>query len=196
MSAEQKQIALHIYTATPENDNDETRRWVDDGEFLILKNHAGGYFTHAYRCSNDINMSGVLSGRGAGTIGLSVENGEDEVGRELLEEWRQGRIEVIGMYQEWKQEEGTWENKKTVVIWGYITSIDLQAGPSSIGFEVHCVRVITQNDAIGTRDYSIDCITGSSTIRGGSLGPRTPEPIPSASIASPDADNWGEELLG
>ena len=194
MSDEQKKRSLHIFTAKPSSDNDETRIWEPDGEYLILKNHQGGYFTHAYRCSKDLDMSGVMSGRGKGFLALAIEEGEDEVGKELVEEWRQGRIEVVGVYREWKQEEGVWENKKTVTVWGYIASANLKAGASSLAFEVHCVRVITQNDAIGTRDYSIDCITGASTIRGGTLGARTPEPIDPTE--SPESDDWGECLNG
>ncbi|MCA9654846.1 MAG: hypothetical protein H6712_26265 [Myxococcales bacterium] len=196
MSAEQKQISLQIFTATPDSDNDETRRWVPDGDNLILKNHRGGYFTHAYVCNKDIDMSGVMSGRGKGFISFAIENGEDEVGRELVEEWRQGRIEVVFMYREWKQEEGIWENKKTVTVWGYVASASLQKGPSSIASEVHVVRVVTQNDAIGTRDYSIDCITGASTIRGGDLGARQPEPIDPGTIGTPDSSDWGAPLNG
>ena len=127
-------------------------------------------------------------------IPVAIEEGEDEVGKELCEEWRQGRIEVIVIYREWKQEEGVWENKKTVTVWGYISSANLQAGPSTLGIEVHCIRVITQNDAIGTRDYSIDCITGASTIRGGSLGGRTPTPL--IPLGMPESDDWGELLNG
>ena len=194
MSDEQKKRSLHIFTAKPSSDNDETRIWEPDGEHLILKNHQGGYFTHAYRCGKDIDMSGVLSGRGKGFIALAIEEGEDEVGKELTEEWRQGRIEVVGVYREFKQEEGVWENKKTVTVWGYISSANLQAGPSTLGIEVHCIRVITQNDAIGTRDYSIDCITGASTIRGGSLGGRTPTPL--IPLGMPESDDWGELLNG
>ncbi|MEX1367294.1 MAG: hypothetical protein AB1Z98_29475, partial [Nannocystaceae bacterium] len=153
-------------------------------------------FTHAYLCSKDIDMSGVMSGRGKGFISFAIENGEDEVGRELCEEWRQGRVEVVVMYHEWKQEEGMWCNKKTVVVWGYLASCNLQKGASSIACEVHCVRVITQNDAIGTRDYSIDCITGASTIRGGDLGARQPQPIAAATLGTPESSDWDAELLG
>jgi len=194
MSDEQKKRSLHIFTAKPSSDNDETRVWELDGEYLVLKNHQGGYFTNAYRCAKDIDMGGVMSGRGKGFIALALEDGEDEVGRELVEEWRQGRIEVVGAYREFKQEEGVWENKKTVIIWGYIASASLSAGASSLSFEVHCVRVVTQNDAIGTRDYSIDCITGASTIRGGSLGARTPEAPPTP--WTPESDDWGALLDG
>ncbi|MCA9706481.1 MAG: hypothetical protein KDK70_11580 [Myxococcales bacterium] len=196
MSDEQKKRSLHIYTAKPSSDNDETRLWEEDGDYLILKNHQGGYFEHAYRCGKDIDMSGVMSGRGKGFIAMQIEEGEDEVGRELVEEWRQGRVEVIGVYREWKQEnDGMWTNKKTVTFWSYISSAHLVAGPSSIAFEVHTVRVITQNDAIGTRDYSIDCITGSSTIRGGTLGDRTPQPIDPPG-AGPQSDDWDAPLNG
>ncbi|MEM9460327.1 MAG: hypothetical protein AAGF11_39515 [Myxococcota bacterium] len=194
MSDEQKKRSLHIYTAKPTNDNDETRVWEPDGDYLILKNHQGGYFTHAYRVATDIDMSGVMSGRGRGMVGLNVQEGEDEVGKELVEEWRQGRIEVIVIYREFKQEEGVWENKKTVTLWGYIANASMQAGASSVTFEVHTVRVITQNDAIGTRDYSIDCITGASTIRGGTLGARTPTPL--IPLGVPESDDWGELLNG
>ncbi|MEM9461966.1 MAG: hypothetical protein AAGF11_47845, partial [Myxococcota bacterium] len=117
MSDEQKKRSIHIFTAKPSSDNDETRVWEPDGEFLILKNHQGGYFTNAYRCGKDLDMSGVMSGRGKGFLALAIEEGEDEVGKELVEEWRQGRIEVVGVYREWKQEEGVWENKKTVTVW-------------------------------------------------------------------------------
>jgi len=194
MSDEQKKRSVHIFTARPTSDNDETREWEYDGEYLILKNHQGGYFTHAYRASRDIDMSGVMSGRGKGMVTLDLAEGEDEIGCELVQEWRQGRIEVIVVYREWKQEEGMWENKKTVTLWGYVANARLQAGPSMISFETHVVRVITQNDAIGTRDYAIDCVTGASTIRGGSLGGRMPWPL--FPINVPDADNWGYVLDG
>lgn len=192
MSDEQKKRSLHIYTAKPSSDNDETRVWEEDGEYMVLKNHQGGYFTHAYRCSTDLDMSGVMAGRGKGYVSFSIEEGEDEAGRELCQEWRQGRIEVIGVYREWKQEEGIWENKKTVVIWGYIANASLQAGPSSLGFEVHCVRHEVVNDALGTRDYAIDCITGASTIKGGSLGARMPHSI--VPPGEPESDDWGATL--
>jgi hypothetical protein len=188
MSDEQKKRSIHIYTAKPSNDNDETRVWQPDGEFMILKNHQGGYFTHAYRASKDIDMSGVMAGRGKGFISFAVEEGEDEVGRELVQEWRQGRIEVVVVYREWKQEEGMWMNKKTVAVWGYIANANLQAGASSLGIEVHCVTHKAVNDEIGTREYSIDCITGAATIRGGDLGQRTPHSI--APPGSPDSTDW------
>lgn len=194
MSDEQKKRSIHVYTAKPSNDNDETRVWEPDGEFLVLKNHQGGYFTNAYRGAQDIDLKGVMAGRGKGFASMSIEEGEDEAGRELVEEWRQGRIEIICLYREWKQEEGSWENKKTVTMWGYIANANLQRGPSSLGIEVHCVRVINQNDALGTRDYSIDCITGASTIKGGSLGSRQPSPIEPP--GTPESEDWGAPLNG
>lgn len=194
MSDEQKKRSLHIFTAKPTNDNDETRVWEPDGEFLVLKNHQGGYFTHAYRCASDIDLGGVMAGRGKGFASISIEEGEDEAGRELVEEWRQGRIEVVAVYREWKQEEGVWENKKTVTMWGYIASASLKAGPSSIGLEIHTMRGIAQNETVGTRDYCVDCVTGSSTIRGGTLGSRTPQPIDPP--GTPESDDWGELLNG
>jgi len=188
----QKKRSLHIYTAKPSDDNDESRVFQEDGEYMILKNHQGGYFTHAYRCSADLDLSGVMAGRGKGYASFQVEEG-DEAGAELCQEWRQGRIELIAVYREWKEEEGVWENKKTVVIWGYISNCNLQAGsPGSVGFEVHCVRHEVVNDALGTRDYAIDCITGASTIKGGSLGARMPHSI--APPGDPEADNWGTPL--
>jgi hypothetical protein len=188
----QKKRSLHIYTAKPSSDNDETRLFEEDGEFMILKNHQGGYFTHALRCGADIDMSGVMSGRGKGYVSFQIEEG-DEVGRELCEEWRQGRIEVIVVYREWKQEEGIWENKKTVVLWSYIANCSLQPGSAgSLGLEVHVVRHEVVNDAIGTRDYAIDCITGASTIKGGSLGQRMPHSIDPP--GAPDSSDWGDLL--
>jgi hypothetical protein len=192
MSDEQKKRSIHVYTAKPSSDNDETRVWEPDGEFMVLKNHQGGYFTHAYRGSKDLDLSGVMAGRGKGFASFAIEEGEDEAGRELIQEWRQGRIEVIVVYREWKQEEGIWENKKTVVLWGYIANANLQAGPSSMGIEVHCVRHEVVNDALGTRDYAIDCITGASTIKGGSLGARMPVSI--APPGTPESEDWGEPL--
>jgi hypothetical protein len=192
MSDEQKKRSIHIYTAKPSSDNDETRVWEEDGEYMILKNHQGGYFTHAYRGSTDLDLSGVMSGRGKGYVSFQIEEGEDEAGRELCQEWRQGRIEVIVVYREFKQEEGIWENKKTVALWGYIANCNLVAGPSSLGIEVHCIRHIAVNDAIGTRDYAIDCITGASTIKGGSLGARMPHSI--VPPGTPESEDWGDTL--
>ena len=196
MSEEQHKRSLHIFIATPSSDNDESREWIPKGnEHIIHKNHQGGYFTDAYRCSKDLDMSGVMSGRGKGFISFSLEDGSDEVACELVEEARQGRVEVICMYRKWKQDnEGLWTNKKTVAVWGYIASCNLQPGASSLSVEVHTVRVITQNDAIGTRDYSIDCITGASSIRGGQLGKRTPQPLPSP--GTPESADWDTELNG
>jgi hypothetical protein len=192
MSEAQKKRSLHIYTAKPSSDNDETRVFEPDGEYMILKNHQGGYFTHAYRCSSDLDLSGVMAGRGKGYCSFALEDG-DEAGAELCQEWRQGRIETIAVYREWKEEEGIWENKKTVVVWGYIANANIHPGQAgSIGFEVHCVRHEVVNDALGTRDYAIDCITGASTIKGGSLGARMPNSIDPP--GSPEADNWGELL--
>lgn len=51
---------------------------------------------------------------------------------------------------------------------------------SSLAFETHTVRVINQNDTIGTRDYSIDTITGSSPRTGDSsleLNYKNPSPV-------------------
>ena len=61
-----------------------------------------------------------------------------------------------------------------------------------LAIEVHVIRTTSVNDSLGTRDYSVDCVTGSSTIKGGSLGQRQPEHL--APPATPEADNWGEPL--
>lgn len=37
--------------------------------------------------------------------------------------------------------------------------------PSSLAVEVHTVRVVTQNDTIGTRDYSIDAMSASPNLK-------------------------------
>jgi hypothetical protein len=187
-----KKRSVHVYTAKPTTDNDETRVFQEDGEYMILKNHQGGYFTHALRASQDIDMSGVMAGRGKGYVSFQIEEG-DEAGGELLGEWRQARTEVIVVYREWKDEEEVKENKKTVVLWGYIANSNLHPGsPGSLGIEVHCVGHIVVNDAIGTRQYAIDCITGASTIKGGSLGSRQPHSI--APPGTPESENWGELL--
>jgi hypothetical protein len=188
-SDEQKQRSIHIYTAKPSDTNDETRQFLEDGEFMILKNHRGGYFTNAFRASVDIDMSGVMAGRGKGYVSFQIEEG-DEAGSELCGEWRQARTETITVYREWKQEEEIWENKKTVVLWGYIANANLHPGqPGTLGIEVHVLGHIVQNDAIGTREYAIDCITGASTIKGGSLGQRQPHSI--APPGDPDSEDWG-----
>lgn len=192
MSDQHKKRSLHVYMAKPTSDNDETRSFEFTGEHVVHKNHQGGYFTDAYRISKDIDMSGVMAGRGKGFVSFAIEEGEDEAARELIEELRQARVEVIAIYREWKQEEEVWENKKTVVIWGYIANANLQPGPSSLGLEVHSLRHEVVNDALGTRDYAIDCITGASTIKGGSLGARMPVSQPP--VGSPEAGNWGEPL--
>lgn len=194
MTDEHKKRSLNVYTAAASDDNAETRCWEPDGDELLLKNHQGGYFTNSYRLSKDINMSGVVAGRNRGFISFVVEDGSDPVGKELMEEWRQGRIEVVCVYREWKQIEDMWENKKTVVVWGYISTADLHPGECSVSLEVHCVRVITQNESVGTRDYAIDCVTGSSTIKGGTLGARHPQVIPCT--GTPEAGNWGPPLDG
>lgn len=193
MSDEQKQRSIHIFTCTPSSDNDETRLWQPDGEYIIHKNHRGGYFTHAYRASQDLDMSGVLAGRGKGYVSFNIEEGEDEAARELCQEMRQGRIEVCVIYREFKQELGIWENKKTVAIWGYIANCSLQAGPSTLGIEAHVVGHAATNEAIGTRQYYIDCITGASSIRGGTLGGRTPKTIDPP--GSPESEDWTDALL-
>jgi hypothetical protein len=191
-SDEQKQRGLQVFCAKPNGDNDETRVFQETGEYMILKNHRGGYFTHAFRCSADIDMSGVMAGRGKGYVSFQVEEG-DEAGSELCQEWRQSREEVIWVYREWKQEEGVWENKKTVVGWSYISNANLHPGqPGTIGFEVHVLGHIVVNDAIGTRQYAIDCITGASTIKGGTLGQRSPHSI--APPGTPESEDWGELL--
>lgn len=193
MSAEQEKRSLHIYLAKPSNDNDETRAFDYTGEHVVHKNHQGGYFSDAYRISKELDMSGVMAGRGKGYISFQIEEGEDEAAREIVEEIRQSRSEVIAIFRKWKQEEEVWENKKTVVIWGYIANASLQPGASTMGFEVHCLRHEVVNDALGTRDYAIDCITGASTIKGGSLGDRMPVSQPPPGEA-PSAGNWGTPL--
>lgn len=48
------------------------------------------------------------------------------------------------------------------------------------------------HDALDTRDDSVDCVTGSTTIKGGSLGARTP--IHLTPPGAPEADNWDRPL--
>ncbi len=196
MADDNKKRSLHIYTATPSNDNDQTRVWQPDGEFLILKDHQGGYFTHAYLGSQDIDDTNVQAGMGRGFVTFQIEDGGDEAGKALIDEWRQGRIEIIAEYREWKLENGTgvWENKRSTVCWGYISTARLARGASSISIEVHVFRNTSVNDSLGTRDYAVDCVTGSSTIKGGTLGSRHPEHI--APPGTPESSNWGDPLNG
>ena len=195
MSDPNKKRSVHIFTAKASNDNDETRLWEADGDFMILKSHQGGYFTNALRASEDLDLKGVQAGRGKGYASVKLEAG-DEVGAELVEEWRQARVEVIIEYREWKQFEGEWTNAKSVCMWGYIASADMKDDqPGSMGYEVHVVRVSNQNDALGTRDYTIDCITGSSTIRGGTLA-RQPEHLDPPGMTEQPAGNWSAVFNG
>jgi len=189
-----KKRSLHIFTATPSNDNDQTRVWQPDSEGLILKDHQGGYFEHAYLCSADLDATNVQAGMGRGFATFQLEDGGDEAGQALIEEWRQGRVEIVAVYREWKLENGTgtWENKKVVTAWGYISTARLARGASSISLEVHVIRTTSVNDSLGTRDYSVDCVTGSSTIKGGTLGSRQPEHLPPT--GTPESDNWGDPL--
>ncbi len=191
--ANDKVRSVHVFTASAYGSGEESRIWASDGGWVEsdLDNGLGGYFEDAYVATRDLDMSGVMAGCVDSTIELFLEDGGDPASQGKVESLRKGGNEVITMYREYKQEEGVWENKKTVTVWGYISSADLSAGPSSLAFEVHTVRVITQNDAVGTRDYAIDCITGASTIRGGTLGARTPEPIDPLGQRSP---GWGALL--
>jgi hypothetical protein len=195
MSDPNTKRSVHIFTAKASDDNDDTRKWQPDGDYMILKSHQGEYFTHALRASEDIDLKGVQAGRGRGYASIKLEAG-DEVGSELCEEWRAARVEVVVTYRQWKQFDGEWTNFKTVTLWGYIASADIkddQAG--SMGFEVHVVRVSNQNDALGTRDYSIDCITGSSTIKGGQLT-RQPEHLDTPGMTDQPAGNWAAPFNG
>lgn len=195
MSDPNKKRSVHIFTANPSDDNDEKRIWNPDGDFMILKSHQGEYFTNALRAAEDIDLKGVMAGRGRGFASIKLEAG-DEVGAELVEEWRQARVEVVTTYREWKQIQGEWVNAKTVTLWGYIANADMKDDqPGSLGFEVHVVRVSNQNDALGTRDYSIDCITGSSTIKGGQLT-RQPEHLDTPGMTEQPAGNWGAPFNG
>ena len=189
-----KKRSVHIFTATPSNDNDQTRAWIPDGDGLILKDHEGGYFTNAYVGSADMDDSNVQAGMGRGYLTFAIEDGGDEAGQMLLEEWRQGRMEVIAVYREWKLESGTgvWENKKVVTAWGYLSTARMQRGASSLSLEIHVFRTTSVNDSLGTRDYSVDCVTGSTTIKGGTLGARTPIHI--APPGAPESDNWDSPL--
>jgi hypothetical protein len=194
MSGDEKKRSIHVFTAMPSNDNDQTRAWIPDGECLVLKDHQGGYFTHAYLGAVDMDDSGIQAGMGRGLVSFAIEDGGDEAGKMLIDEWRQGRMEVIVVYREWKLEGGTgvWENKKVVTAWGYISASRLSRGPSTLSLDVHVFRTTSVNDALGTRDYSVDCITGSTTIKGGSLGARTP--IHLAPPGAPEASNWDQPL--
>lgn len=194
MSEEFKKRSLNIFLAKASDDNDKSRVFEPDGEYLILKNHEGGYFTHAYECSKDVITKGVTAGQGKGYLKFILKDGSDEVGRELVDEWRMGRVEVIISYREWQQENGgSWTNTKCVTAAGYISSCDLCPGESNIGVEVHTIRTLNENDAVGKRDFAVDCVNGSSTIKGGSLGKRQPTPM--APIAEAEADNWDPPLM-
>jgi hypothetical protein len=194
MSVDNKKRSVHVFTAIPSNDNDQTRMWIPDGDGLVLKDHQGGYFTHAYVGSADMNDSGIQAGMGRGFVSFEIEDGGDEAGKMLIDEWRQGRMEVIVVYREWKLEsgQGVWENKKVVTAWGYITASRLSRGASSLSLEVHTFRTTSVNDSLGTRDYSVDCVTGSTTIKGGTLGQRTPIHI--GPPGAPEAGNWDQPL--
>lgn len=191
MGSNDKKRSIQIEIASPTNDNDETRLFQANGQHVVHKNHQGGYFTDCYRADKDADLSGVMAGRGKGFVSFSIEEGEDEAARELVQEIRQARLEVIVTYREWQQFDGMWENTKTVVLWGYIANANLQPGASSMGIEVHVIRHEVVNDALGTRDYTIDCITGSSTLKGGSIT-RMPTSIPP--YGPSDGDNWAAPL--
>lgn len=186
-----KMRSVQIFTANSYGSSDKNRIWAPDDGRVVLNNDRGGYFADAYVAAQDIDMGGVMSGDGAGSIHFAIEDGGDSAGQRMVETLRQGRTEVIAVYREYKQEDGVWENKKTVTTWGYIASANLIAGPSSLSIEVHTIRVISQNDAIGTRDYAIDAITGASTLYGGTLGNREPTPI---NPPEPRPSGWGALL--
>ena len=190
-AADVKMRSVQIFTANSYGSSDRDRIWSPDGGRVVLNDDRGGYFADAYEAAQDIDMSGVMSEPGVGSTRFIIQDGGDPAGREMVETLRQGHVEVITMYREYKQEEGIWENKKTVTIWGYIASANLSAGASSLSIEVHTIRVITQNDTIGTRDYSIDAITGVSTLDGGTLGNREPTPI---NPPEPRPSGWGALL--
>jgi hypothetical protein len=194
VAGDNKKRSVHIFTATPSNDNDQTRVWIPDGGGLILKDHEGGYFTNAYVGAKDMDDTNVQAGMGRGFVSFEIEDGGDEAGKMLIDEWRQGRMEVVIVYREWKLEsgQGVWENKKVVTVWGYLNGSRLARGASTISVEVHVFRTTSVNDSLGTRDYSIDCVTGSSTIKGGTLGARTPTHIDPP--GDPEADNWESPL--
>lgn len=194
MSTDSKKRSIHVFTAMPSNDNDQTRAWIPDGGALVLKDHQGGYFTNAYLGAVDMDDSNIQAGQGQGHISFTIEDGGDEAGKMLIDEWRQGRMEVIVVYREWKLEGGTgvWENKKVVTVWGYLDGSRLARGSSMISLEAHVFRTTSVNDALGTRDYCVDCITGSTTIKGGSLGVRTPIHLPPPGV--PEASNWDPPL--
>jgi hypothetical protein len=189
--AEDKKRSIQIEYASPTSDNDETRLFQALGQHVIHKNHQGGYFTDCYRASKDIDLSGVMAGRGKGFASLQIEDSSDEAAREQVQEIRQARLEVIMTYREWQQFDGMWTNTKAVVAWGYIANASLGEGPGSLGLEVHVIRHEVVNDALGTRDYTIDCITGSSTIKGGAPT-RNPDIIPPYGPA--DGGNWDAPL--
>ncbi len=194
MSEEFKKRSLNLFLAKASDDNDKTRVFEPTGEYLILKSHEGGYFTHAYNCEKDVDTTGVTAGQGKGYLKFVITDGSDEVGRELVDEWRMGRVEVIVSYREFQQENGgSWVNTKCVTAAGYISSCKLVRGESKIGVEVHTIRTLNENDAVGKRDFSVDCVNGNSTIMGGTLGKRQPMPI--APIADADSDNWDPPLM-
>jgi hypothetical protein len=164
---------LHIHLCDALNDNDESRVWQPTGEVVRFKSHQGGYGTDAYEMGADIDCNGVSAGHGKGFVSAMLKDGGDQVARDIIEKLRQGRVEVIWVYRQFEQLNGVWENTKTVVSAGYFASAALKAGPCSISLECHINAIWTLNESIGADDYQVDCVNGTSTIKGGDLGPRT-----------------------
>ncbi len=181
---------LHIHICEAINDNDESRIFVLRGEERVtFKSHQGGYFTDAFECAEDIDLSGVSAGHGKGFVSVAVQDGGDQVARDIVEKLRQGRMEVAWVYRQFEQLNGVWENTKTVVSGGYIASANLRAGRCQLSLECHVNAVWTRNESIGSDDYQVDCVNGTSTIKGGDLGERTLmiPPCPGTAIN----DSWG-----
>ena len=53
----------------------------------------------------------------------------------------------------------------TLILTAVAATTSMVEANTASAFEVHIVRVANQNDAVGTRDYSIDCVTMCATRR-------------------------------
>lgn len=179
---------IQIEIATADKTDEQSRMFEATGQHVTFESHQGGVFTDVYHCSAKPDTSGVVAGRGRGYVSFQIENASDPQAAELVEELRELHREVIITYRERKKEtNGKWASQKTMVLWGYIASARVgEEGPGSIGIEVHCKSEIMQNDSLGTRQRSIDLISGAVN------GQRRPLSIPA--YAGADGDNFEEDL--
>lgn len=191
--ATQHKRSLQIEYAIPSNDNDDSRLFNPKGEHVVFKNDEGGYFTDVWKVDREPDTAGVMAGRGQGYVSIQLQGKPDEVARKLTNSARQHRLEAIFTYRDWKQDdEGIWTNIETIVMWGYVASTNFpEEGGGSIGIEVHVFGTISRNDKVGTSEEKLDCITGASSVKGGTIA-RNPSSIPP--YGSETAGNWAEPL--